>query len=446
LTPPRAPAHPRDRFPRALIVLDGLADRGEPGGGRPTPLERASTPHLDRLAAAGQLGQISVLGPGIAPESDAGVFALLGFDPVRDSPGRGVLEAMGAEVALGVGDVALRLNFATLGESGAVLDSRVGRSLGTEEGRELARALTSAELLRDVGIRAEVRSTVGHRGVLWLRPDGGASLSPEISNADPFYERVGGLGHARHPARPVVEQVRPLDGSPAAARTADAVNRLLSRVPAVLEAAPENAARRSAGRPVANGILVRDAGALPTGPMPTFRSRWGVEGAALTEMPVERGIARVLGLADRFVGPMTGNRELGYKERACATCGLVNEFPFVYVHLKGPDEPGHDGDPERKREVIEAIDRSFFGPFLSGIDLAQVRLAVTADHATPCSLHGHSDDPVPLLLAGAGIPASGPSSGGKFGETSAARGSLGSRRGAELLPLLLGETPAASPT
>ena len=59
---------------------------------------------------------------------------------------------------------------------------------------------------------------------------------------------------------------------------------------------------------------------------------------------------------------------------------------------------------------------------------------MTADHATPCLLRGHSDDPVPLLLVGAGVPPSGAPT--KFGERSAAAGALGTRAGREVLPLL----------
>ncbi len=430
--------------PRVLVVLDGLADATPSERDPPTPLETAATPHLDRLAALGQLGIVSVLGPGIAPESDAGVFALLGYDPEHDSPGRGVLEALGAEIPLAPGEIALRLNFATLGEGRRVDDARVGRSLATEEAAELARAITSADLLRDLHIRAEVRATVGHRGVLWLRPEPAGPLAPEISNADPFYERIGGLGHARRPERPTVESVRPLEPSEGARRAAEAVNRFLDRVPQLLDSHPVNARRRARGAKVANGLLVRDAGALPPAPVAPLRSRWHVAGAALTEMPVERGIARVLRLEDRFVGPLGADREGGYRDRARATRELLGQFPFVYVHLKGPDEPGHDGDAERKRNVIEAIDRGFFGPFLDGLDLGAVRLAVTADHATPCARKGHSDDPVPLLLAGAGVAASPIPPPGKFCERAASRGPLGVRRGAELLHLLLedGTVPA----
>ncbi len=425
----------------ALIVLDGLGDRPHPDTHGLSPVEAAATPNLDRLAAAGRMGQVTLIGPGVAPESDAGVLALLGYDPVRDSPGRGVLESLGVGLDLGPGDVALRLNFATGDGHGAILDSRVGRTLATEEAKELARSLTEANLLAPEGIEAEVRATVGHRGVLFLHPVRGGRLSPEISNADPFYERVGGMGRARAVSEARILTVEPLDPTPEAARTAAAVNALLSRAGDLLTGHPVNARRAMRGRRIANALLVRNAGAAPATPLAPLPARLGLSAAAaITEMPVERGIARLLGLVDLYVGPMGPDRDASLTERAMITRQALARFPFVYVHLKGPDEPGHDGKALAKQEVIEALDRAFFGPFLDGLDLARVRLAVTADHATPCIVRGHSDDPVPLLLAGAGVdPAVPPAA--KFGEAAAERGPLGHLMGADVLPLLVGRRP-----
>ncbi len=435
--PAHGPAPPVRAPGRVLVVLDGLGDRPHPDTGGRSPIDAAQTPHLDALAAAGQIGEVEVVGPTVAPESDAGVLSLFGYDPVHDSPGRGVLEALGAEVALAPGDVALRLNFATTDGAGTVLDARVGRSLGTSESRELARALTDGQLLAPLGIRAEVHATVGHRGVLTLHPERDGPLSPDVSNADPFYERIGGLGAAVRPTTPTVRLVTPLVEAPSAVRTADAINAFLAAAGPLLAGHTVNARRAMGGKKVANAILVRNAGALPAEPLPTFPSRYGFAGGAVTEMPVERGIARMLGLEDRFVGPMGPDRDAGYRDRASAVVELAARLPFVYVHLKGPDEPGHDGDARRKQEVVEAIDRSFFGPFLERFDLGASRLAVTADHATPCIVGGHSADPVPLVVAGAGVPAGGGPV--KFGESAAARGALGRRPGRSVLPLLFSE-------
>jgi 2,3-bisphosphoglycerate-independent phosphoglycerate mutase len=422
----------------ALIILDGLADRANPTGRDPTPLELAQTPHLDRLSGEGERGLVTVIGPGIAPESDAGVLSLLGYDPVRDSPGRGVLEALGSEVPLAPGDVALRLNFATVGPDGSVVDARVGRDLSTGEAEALAREVNGLDLLAVDGIHAEIRPTVGHRGVLWLHPNRGGPLSGEVSNSDPFYERTGGMGHARAGADPHPRAIEPLGPGEAPKRTAAALNRFLEGVGPVLARARVNTERAALGKKVGNALLLRNAGAIPVPPPQRFRERYGLEGIAVTEMPVERGIARLFGLEDQYVGPMGPDRDASLKERAAVTRRALEKAPFCYVHLKGPDEPGHDGDADRKRAIIEDLDRSFFGPFLDGLDPRSVRVAVTADHATPATLKGHSDDPVPLLLWGSGIPATPPGLPIKFSESSFARpGSLRLSSAREVLPRLL---------
>jgi len=108
-------------------------------------------------------------------------------------------------------------------------------------------------------------------------------------------------------------------------------------------------------------------------------------------------------------------------------------FDALYVHIKGPDVPAHDGRAADKRDVIAAIDAGFFAEAMRSLDLSRTIVAVTADHSTSCVRKAHTAEPVPLLVSGAAVRPDGSDS---FGERACANGSLGSLRGIGILPRL----------
>lgn len=418
--------------PILYVVLDGLADRPVPELGNRTPLEAAAVPFLGAMTLEGRTGLVQTVGEGIAPESDVAVTAMLGYDPFTYHTGRGVFEAVGAGIPFRDGDLALRGNFATGGEGRAILDRRAGRNLSAEDAHALAEAVTRDVRFETAPAEVEVRASIGHRAGVVIRRLGGR-LSAKITNTDPAYGRVQGLGVAREVVNDEIDRCEPLEDTEEARTAAALVNEFMERSRAVMEHHPANERRRREGKPPANLMLVRDAGDhLPQ--MPPFSERFGVRFGCFVEMPVERGIAELTGMTVIPVPPSGADHERVYTAWAQTAAREFRNYGGLYIHLKGPDEPGHDKDVGGKRAVIEVIDRAFFGNLLEAVPLEQVLIAVTADHATPVTLGRHSDDPVPLLVAGAGVTSDGSR---VFNEAACARGSLGKLKGTDVVPMLV---------
>lgn len=412
--------------PLLYVCLDGLGDDPIPELGGRTPLEAAHTPHLDALASRGRTGLVQTVGEGIAPESDIAVFAILGYDPSEEHPGRGVVEAIGCDMRFADGDLAHRVNFATR-RDGAIVDRRVGRDLSSSESAALAAEVNAKLRLPDADF--ELRATVEHRGVLVIRSNAGP-LSGEISNTDPAYRKVGSLGVALETFEPVVVEARPLDASEAAERAAELTNLFVEGSATILESSEINRRRMSAGTLPGNLILTRDAGDHVPHLQP-IAERSGMRWSCFVEMPVERGIATLLGMEAVDVPRL--HAEADYAAWAAAAREAVGGSEAVYVHIKGPDVPAHDGRWADKRDVIETIDRAFFGELGDVLTGGRATVAVTADHATSCLRRAHTDAPVPLVVSGRGID---PDGSPAFGESVAARGSIGTIRGVEIVPRL----------
>jgi 2,3-bisphosphoglycerate-independent phosphoglycerate mutase len=100
-------------------VIDGMGDLPIDELGNKTPLEAARTPNMDCLARNGQTGLMYSVEKGVAPESDAAVISLLGYNPFKYSTGRGIMKRLARHRCKNGG--ALRCNFATLGRGKEIM-------------------------------------------------------------------------------------------------------------------------------------------------------------------------------------------------------------------------------------------------------------------------------------------------------------------------------------
>jgi 2,3-bisphosphoglycerate-independent phosphoglycerate mutase len=416
------------------VAIDGMGDLPIVELGNKTPLEAAETPNMDFLAKNGKTGLMYTVGKGVAPESDVAVISLLGYDPFKYSTGRGVIESVGAGINVKNGDLALRCNFATLGEGKIIIDRRVKRTLTTEEAAELSEAVNENVKLESCPATFEFKNTLGHRAVLVFRSSSEKCLSSKITNSDPAYTMVNGIGVATPDAEMILKKSEPLDSTEEARNSANLVNEFIEKTHVLWENHPVNEKRAAEGKLKANCILTRDAGSQ----LPKFfniNERYNVNFAALADMQTESGIAHIAGMQTTLLPPPSGDLKKDCEIRVKKLLTALPNHDCFYIHLKGPDEPGHDGKCHRKAAVISAIDEYFFGRLLHETSLKDNIICITADHATPCGLKVHSDTPVPLLISGGKIKNGNVT---KFSERECAKGSLGVLDHAyELMPKLM---------
>jgi 2,3-bisphosphoglycerate-independent phosphoglycerate mutase len=294
------------------------------------------------------------VGPGITPGSGPGHLGLFGYDPTEYEIGRGVLSAAGIDFSLQPGDVAARFNFCTLDSDGYISDRRAGR-IETEQNRRLVARLR--EIPAPPGVEIFVETEAEHRGALIVR---GGKLGHRVADTDPQHTGV----------RPL--PVKALDAG--------------SKTTAKIVSAFVKAAREALkDEPKANGILLRGFDSLPK--IPPLSERFQLRPVCVATYPMYRGLARLVGmemppappsLAD-FPAVVRANRD---------------GRDFFFVHVKYTDKAGEDGDFNRKREVIEEVDRLIPELLADGFEV----VVVTADHSTPVAHKAHSWHPVPALV------------------------------------------------
>ncbi|MCL2150263.1 MAG: 2,3-bisphosphoglycerate-independent phosphoglycerate mutase [Dehalococcoidia bacterium] len=371
-----------------LLVIDGLGGLPDPSTGQ-TELESAHTPNLDRLARTGNCGLTRPVGPGITPGSAPGHLGLFGYDPMAYVIGRGVLEALGVGFELEQGDVAARGNFCTVDTGGKITDRRAGR-LSSDESTHLCEGLDGQEI---DGVRLMVRPVKEHRCILVLR---GSKLDARLSDTDP--------------QQPGMTPLPTTALTPEAERTARVVNEFLRQTQI-----------RLGNCHPANMLLLRGFSERPR--LPGFNEVYRLKPAAVASYPMYRGLAKVLNMDVLSTGP-TISDEINTVKQGYA------DHDFFFLHVKGADAAGEDGDFARKVAVIEEIDRLL--PEITA--LSPDVLAVAGDHATPATIKGHSWHDVPCLISSRWCRPDGLA---KFGETECLKGSLGIMSATALMPLVM---------
>lgn len=358
-----------------VVLGDGMADRPIEELGGMTPLEYAKTPHMDVLAAGGEIGIVHTIPEGMAPGSDTANLSVLGYDPKIYYSGRSPLEALSIGVDMKPTDVSLRCNIVTLSEEEdnyedkKILDHSSGE-ISTEEAAVLIEAVKK-ELETDI---YKFYAGTSYRHLLiW---DQG-----QVVELTPPHDVLG----------QTVGQYLPMD---------EALREMMKKSYDILVNHPINVERKKKGLNPANSCWFWGAGTRPA--LSSFQEKTGLEGAMVSAVDLLKGIAVGASMKNISVEGANGGLHTNYEGKARAAVDALTKegCDFVYVHLEAPDEMGHQGSVDKKVQAIQYLDERVIAPIQAGLEQAgeDFRMLIMPDHPTPISLRTHTSDSVPYLL------------------------------------------------
>jgi len=356
-----------------ILQGDGMADDPIEALGGKTPLQAASTPHMDWLASHGAFGLAHTIPEGFPPGSDVGNMSILGYDPARYHTGRSPLEAASMGVSLGPQDIAFRCNLVTLREVGddSIMEDFTAGHISSGEAAEIV-----GDLNRHLG-------------------GNGIEFHPGVSYRNLMVWRGGMEGMTTTPPHDITDQkIRTYLPQ---GKGADKVRDLMKASEALLAQHPVNRARQEAEKRKATTIWLWGQGRAPK--MPTLKQRFGIEGGVISAVDIINGLGVYAGLERVRVPGITGYLDTNYRGKGEYGLRALEQMDLIFIHVEAPDEAGHMGDLEKKIQAIEDFDEKVVGTVIRGMDRwPEWRLLLLPDHPTPIALKTHSSDPVPFVL------------------------------------------------
>lgn len=319
--------------------------------------------------------------------------------------GRGPIEVAGLGIKLQHGDVAFRGNFGTVDSDWNIIDRRAGRIRVVNEFADAIDGLTID------GVQIIVKPGTAHRAGVVFR---GKGLSANVTDADPHEE-----------GKPVFNVIAK-DDTDEAAFTASVINKFMRQSYEILKDLKTNVRRAEAGEFPANFLLLRGAGMYPT--MPTFEEKYGLKACCIAGGGLYKGIGAFLGMDLISVEGANALPDSNIRNKFVTAKKALEEYDFVFTHVKATDSLAEDGNADGKKAFIEKCDEA--ASVLRDLP-DDVLLVITADHSTACELKAHTADPVPVLFCSTHVRVDGVS---RFSERDMAYGGLGRLTGADIMP------------
>ena len=362
-----------------VLIPDGMADRPSEKLGGKTPMEIASKPTMDALAAKSLCGTVLNVPSTMVPESDTANLAIMSYDPRKYSKGRSPLEAVSLGITLGERDTAIRCNLVTISDGDEPYEDKImidhsADEISTAEADELVRALEEALPMEG----RHLYTGVSYRHCLiW------ENASHTYDFARP-HDIIG---------RRIGEYLPKEDNGGAA------FLEFMKKGYEVLKNHPVNVRRRAEGKRPANSPWLWSPGQNPS--LPSFTEKWGVSASVVSAVDLIKGIGICAGMEVINVPGATGNYSTNYTGKADAAIDAFRRGrEFVYIHVEAPDECGHRGEYDVKHLAIEKIDSLILAPVLKYLESCgeDFKIMVLPDHPTPLDIRTHSPEPVPFFI------------------------------------------------
>jgi 2,3-bisphosphoglycerate-independent phosphoglycerate mutase len=358
-----------------VIIGDGMADRPIAELGGLTPLQKAHTPHMDRLAQRGMVGMSHTIPPGFHPGSDVANLSIMGYDPARYYTGRAPLEAASIGITMNDTDVAYRCNLVTLRtepDASVVMEDYSSGHITTEEAAAIIATL--AQELKSESF--DLYPGVSYRHLLiWHN----GSTAPVCTAPHDILEKK------------VAEYL------PSGADS-DFVRNLMELSAPILAVHPINKKRVAEGKRPATSIWLWGQGKRPA--LPSYQEQYGISGALISAVDLTKGLGMYAGFEILNVPGATGWIDTNYAGKAQYAIDALDRVDYVYIHVESPDEAGHSGNVQYKLQAIEDLDAKVVGPVMQGLEerYAEYRVLLMPDHATPIFARTHTNEPVPFVI------------------------------------------------
>lgn len=340
-----------------------------------TPLEYANTPKMDELASMGEIGMVHTIPDGMKPGSDTANLSVLGYNPKKFYSGRSPLEALSIGIPMKETDIALRCNIVTLSEEEEAYADRtiIDHSSGEISTEDCAVLLEAVRKELETEEFHFYTGTSYRHCLIWDRGE----ILDLVQPHDVLGQTIGD----KLPMHPKLRE-------------------MMEKSYDILVSHPINLARKEAGLHPANSCWFWGAGTRPA--LFPFKERAHLDGAMISAVDLLKGIAQGASMKVIHVDGANGGLDTNYEGKAQAALDVLTKdgCDFVYVHLEGPDEMGHQGSAEKKIKAIERLDQRIIKPIAEGLYAAgcDFRMVILPDHPTPVSIRTHTADSVPYLL------------------------------------------------